>query len=193
MSSSEPSDTDDTAHQESDNESIFESPHASSSVSSILVPSTGWTSIRGSSTFSEAEWAALHAPPENQSDPVKLATLPLYYAVNDLDYECLPLDDANFNKPNRILLPTSSNGNPEYLHPQGVASEAEECSVLAVTGTTGLVKGTISKNSYYIKMSGSSKCQEMWPVRLERNTSELSPSCQSIDKPLRGTHCLSQL
>ena len=166
---------DDTTLQQSDNESIFEPPNASSSKLSKLVPSTGRTSTRGSSAFSEAKWAALHAPPENQSDPVKLATLPLDHTVNDLDYECLPLDDAEFDKPNQILLPTSSNGNPEYLHPQKVASEAEENTVLAVTGTTGLVKGTIFKNSYYIKMSGSSKCQEMWPVRLERNTSELSP------------------
>ena len=131
----------------------------------------------------------MHAPTATQSDPVKLATLPLDHSVNDLDYECLPLEDVDFEKPNRILLPTSNNGNPTYLHPQEIASEAEESTVLAVTGTTGLVKGTISgttglvkgtifKNSYYIKMSGSSKCQEMWPVRLERNTSELSPSSE---------------
>lgn len=112
---------------------------------------------------------------------MKLATIPRDIVANDLDYECLALeDDVQSPRLNRIRLSTSTDGNSEYLYPREVASRVEETTILAVTGTTGLVKGTILENPFHVRMIGSSTCQEMWQVRLERDTSKLHPTCRSV-------------
>ena len=165
-----PSETDDTSFQQSDEDSIFEAAYPTTSTPATSAPSSCRTSIRGSIAFSEAEWSALHAPHEEHSKRVKVATLPPDDTVNDLDYECVPVDDVEYQKPNRIVLPTTTDESPQFLFPRAVASRVEESPVWAVTGTTGLVKGTIIRNPYYIRMHGSHTCQEMWPVRLERDT-----------------------
>lgn len=42
--------------------------------------------------------------------------------------------------------------------------------VWAATGTTGLVKGVILCNPYFLKMPGTTHFEEMWAVNLERKT-----------------------
>ena len=111
-------------------------------------------------------------PPEPHSDRIRIASLAPESYASDLDYECVPVDDAVFQTKNRVLLPTAANEGPKYLYPNDIATKPVESTILAVTGTTGLVHGTIFENPYYIKMDGSSKCQEMWPVRLDRDTSK---------------------
>lgn len=165
---------DDTSFPQSDEDSLFETYHAVFSTPATSASSSCRTSIRGSVAFSEAEWAALHAPHGQQSGPIKFATLASDDTVNDLDYECVPVDDVAYQKPNRILLPTNAHESPQFLFPRAIAPKVEESTVWAVTGTTGLVKGTIIGNPYYIRMNGSRTCQEMWPVRLERDTSKPS-------------------
>ena len=110
-------------------------------------------------------------PSEPYGQRIKIASLAPEGSANDLDYECVPIDDAVFQKTNRVLLPTADKG-PKYLYPNEIATKPDESKIIAVTGTTGLVHGTIFENPYYIKMNGSSKCQEMWPVRLDRDTSK---------------------
>ena len=173
VSSSPSSDMDDTSFPRSDEDSLFEISHAIPSTPATSAPSSCRTSIRGSVAFSEAEWAALHAPHGQQSGRERIATLSSDDTVNDLDYECVAVDDVEYQKPNRILLPTSAHESPQFLFPRAIASKAEESTVWAVTGTTGLVKGTIIKNPYYIRMNGSRTYQEMWAVKLDRDTSKL--------------------
>ena len=111
-------------------------------------------------------------PSESHGQRIRIASLAPESSANDLDYECVPAAHAVFRTTNRILLPTADNEGSAYLYPNDIATKPDESTILAVTGTTGLVHGTIFENPYYIKMNGSSKCQEMWPVRLDRDTSK---------------------
>ena len=127
--------------------------------------------------FTEPDQEPGSLSPEIDGRRIRIASLAPGSSANDLDYECVPVDDVVFQKTNRILLPNANNEGPEYLYPNEIATKPDESTILAVTGTTGLVHGTIFENPYYIKMNGSSKCQEMWPVRLDRDTSKsLLPS-----------------
>ncbi|KAL8721480.1 MAG: hypothetical protein Q9181_007694 [Wetmoreana brouardii] len=174
-SSSLPSDTGNTSPQTVD-DIIFDAPHtnAPNTTPSTLATSalsSSRSSNRGSVAFSEAEWAESHFPFGHRSKRVKIVTLSPNDPVNDLDYECHPIKEFTYHQQtNRILLPRTVNENRKYLFPQKIAAKPDQSTVWAVTGTTGLVKGTILENPYYIKMNGSSTCQEMWPVRLERDT-----------------------
>ena len=129
--------------------------------------------------FTEPDEESESLPPKPLGDRIRIASLAPESSANDLDYECVPVDDAILQETNRVLLPTADNEGPKYLYPNNIATKPIESTILAVTGTTGLVHGTIFDNPYYIKMNGSSKCQEMWPVRLDRDTSKLliPPSC----------------
>ncbi|KAL8824110.1 MAG: hypothetical protein Q9191_005290 [Dirinaria sp. TL-2023a] len=133
VSSSSPSDMDDTSFPQSDEDSLFETYHAVFSTPATSASSSCRTSIRGSVAFSEAEWAALHAPHGQQSGPIKFATLVSDDTLNDLDYECVPVDDVVYQKPNRILLPASAHESPQFLFPRAIASKVEESTVWAVT------------------------------------------------------------
>lgn len=128
--------------------------------------------------FTEPDEEPESLPSEPHNQRIRIASLAPESSANDLDYECVPLDNTVFQKTNRIVLPTAGNEGPEYLYPNEIATKPDESTILAVTGTTGLVHGTIFENPYYIKMNGSSKCQEMWPVRLDRDTSK-PPTTQS--------------
>ncbi len=87
---------------------------------------------------------------------------------NDLDYELLRFYTIE-PKTNRIAIP--GNGK---LTLQRIATAAANCEVLAATGTTGIVKGTMISNAYYIRLDNSSTYQELWAVKLERETSRLA-------------------
>ncbi|KAI4161813.1 MAG: hypothetical protein LQ342_004504 [Letrouitia transgressa] len=172
ISSSEPSDIDDTLSPQSDEHSVFEAPHITRSRS---IPATSASKSRPT-LYQEPNISALHdcagqnVLPKKESKSVKLATLSPTDSLNELDYECISIDEVELRKPNKILLSTAADGSPEYLLPREVATKAEQCEVVAVTGTTGLVMGNILESPYYIKLSGLNKCQEMWPVRLSRDT-----------------------
>lgn len=62
------------------------------------------------------------------------------------------------------------------MYPQRLATAAAECEVLAATGTTGIVKGKLISNAYYIRLEYSSTYQELWAAKLERETSRLAPA-----------------
>ena len=171
ISSSEPSGSDTATAPLSDEDSIFDHSHDPQSTSSARSdPSSNRTPIREPEVLSRPDMETLPLFHEHSSNRLQFATLSSDDTVNDLDYECLPINDSRFEKSNRIMLPTTSDKGPSHLYLQGIASEADESEVWAVTGTTGLVKGTILESPYYIKLNGSRKCQEMWPVRLERDT-----------------------
>ena len=122
--------------------------------------------------FTETDAELEILPPEPHGQRIRIASLAPESSVNDLDYECVPVDNAVLQQINRLILPTANNKDPKYLYPSEIATKPDESEILAVTGTTGLVHGTIFENPYYIRMVGSSKCQEMWPVRLDRDTSK---------------------
>lgn len=90
---------------------------------------------------------------------------------NDLDYELLRLYNVE-RKVNCIAIP--GIGGSRIIYPQLIATAAAECEVLAATGTTGTVRGTMISNAYYIRLEYSSTYQELWAVRLERETSTLA-------------------
>ena len=119
------------------------------------------TSFDGAGFFSKIDRVAPSEPPDLPN-----------FTRNDLDYECVPLNVlAEHQNLNRIKLPADVEGSA--LYPLETALEPEETLVYAVTGTTGLIKGTLFECPYYIKLSNSRKCEEMWRVRFERDTSEL--------------------
>lgn len=90
---------------------------------------------------------------------------------NDLDYELLRLYNIGL-KINRIAI--AGNGKLGGIYPQRIATAVAECEVLAATGTTGTVKGNMMSNAYYIRLEYSSTYQELWAVKLERETSRLA-------------------
>ena len=77
---------------------------------------------------------------------------------NDLDYELFRLYNVE-HKVNCIATP--GIGGSGIMYPQRIATAAAECEVLAATGTTGTVKGTMISNAYYIRLENSSTYQEL--------------------------------
>ena len=102
----------------------------------------------------------------------KIAKL-LPFERNDLDYEVFEIDDPRYHSRNKIDLPSSTHPIRHIL-PNKIARTLVECPVWAATGTTGCVQGTIMKQTHYIKMEGSETFQELWVVKLDRNTSKSS-------------------
>lgn len=92
---------------------------------------------------------------------------------NDLDYELFRLFNVE-RKVNCITIPRI--GGSSVMYPQRLATAAAECEVLAATGTTGIVKGKLISNAYYIRLEYSSTYQELWAAKLERETSRLAPA-----------------
>ena len=113
--------------------------------------------------------------PTYSSNP-KISDL-LPFERNDLDYEVFEIGDSLYREPNKIDLP--SFGYPSRrIIPNKVARTVVECPVWAATGTTGCVQGTMMPQPHYIKMEGSETFQEMWAVKLDRNTSKSSETSQ---------------
>jgi hypothetical protein len=54
-----------------------------------------------------------------------------------------------------------------------------ESEVWIATGKSGVIKGTLINNPYFIKMAGSESYQKMWPVQLETNIGEGPLDCTS--------------
>ena len=113
--------------------------------------------------------------PKYSSNP-KISNL-LPYEKNDLDYEVFEIDDPRYHSWNKIDLPSSERPIRRII-PNEIARSLVECPVWAATGTTGCVQGTMMRQPHYIKMEGSDTFQEMWAVRLDRNTSKSSETPQ---------------
>ena len=113
--------------------------------------------------------------PTYSSNP-KISDL-LPYERNDLDYEVFEIDDPYYHNLNKIDLP-SSGDSIRHIIPNKIARTLVECPVWAATGTTGCVQGTMMRQPHYIKMEGSETFQEMWAVKLDRNTSKSSETPQ---------------
>ena len=95
----------------------------------------------------------------------------LPFERNDLDYEVFEIDDPAYHNGNKIDLPSSTDYIRRII-PNKVARTLVECPVWAATGTTGCVQGTMMRQPHYIKMEGAETFQEMWAVKLDRNTSK---------------------
>jgi len=87
----------------------------------------------------------------------------------DLDYQLFRLYSMSV-KWNEIMAPGNGTKIHKYVYPQRVATTTADCSVLSAMGTTGTVRGIIIDSSYYIKTAFSRTFQELWPVKLERET-----------------------
>lgn len=138
-----------------------------------LNPSHHPTSFDGANLFPKLNSIEPSEPHDLLSQHIKLATLVPNVTSNDLDYECVPVNVfPNHQNPNRITLPATVERSTKYLYPRDIASEPKKTLVYAVTGTTGLIKGTLFEYPYHIKLSHARKCEEMWRVRFERDTNE---------------------
>jgi hypothetical protein len=73
---------------------------------------------------------------------------------------------------NRIPLPRVQGQPQEFLNTEKIATKVIESEVWVATGKSGIIKGTLVKNPYFIKMAGSENYQKMWPVQLETNIGE---------------------
>ena len=113
--------------------------------------------------------------PSYSSNPKVSNLLP--YERNDLDYEIFEIDDPHHHNWNRVELP-SPGDHIRRIIPNKIARTLVECPVWAATGTTGCVQGIMMRQPHYIKMEGSETFQEMWVLKLDRNTSKSSESPQ---------------
>ena len=109
-------------------------------------------------------------PQPTYSSTSKISDL-LPFERNDLDYEVFEIDDPAYHNGNKIDLPSSTDYIRRII-PTKVARTLVECPVWAATGTTGCVQGIMMRQPHYIKMEGSETIQEMWAVKLDRNTSK---------------------
>ena len=150
-------------------DSIFEPPHASLSVD------------QGGP---EAE-DMINAQQDRRSCGQRIADLSANYIQTDLDYELFRLDDLRFHTDNSISLPTMPE-SAQMLRPGNPARMPLDAAVWVVTGTTGSVRGIMTSTAHYIKMEGSRTFQEMWAIRLDRETSEYR-SLDNSFSPLRLT------
>ncbi len=113
----------------------------------------------------------INKPQEQLFCNQRIADIPVHYMQTDLDYEVFRLDDPRFHTVNQIALPTMQEP-AQVLRPSRPARMPADTAVWVVTGTTGAVQGTMTSAAHYMKMEGSKTFQEMWAVRLDRETSK---------------------
>lgn len=101
----------------------------------------------------------------------KISELSTKYDLTDLDYEVFRTDDPRYHVPNKISLPTFEE-HTRSITPSEIARKPAERAIIAVTGTTGCVQGTMMRQPRYIKMEGSETFREMRAVKTDRKTSE---------------------
>jgi hypothetical protein len=95
------------------------------------------------------------------------------HSSNDLDYDIFPIDDPSYHVPNRMSLPRKFGESPRHICIKSIASKIVDGDVWVAAGKSGVIKGTIIRNPYFIKMAGSSNYQKMWPVELDKNIGKL--------------------
>ena len=123
------------------------------------------------------------------SSGTKVATIVTASTLKNLDYELLPLNPLDFPHRNRVRLPGADGVSRGYLNLEGIIKQPEDnSSILALTGTTGCVKGIILDNHCYMKVHGSRTFQEMWQVRLERRTQDGDSGAWIVDETTGKIH-----
>ncbi len=90
-------------------------------------------------------------------------------ASNGLDYRLFGIDNPLYQVVNRISSPDDSHSPRHTLVPESIAAYPCEREVWLATAKSGVLRGFLMKNPYYIKMARSDTYQKMWPVQLERN------------------------
>ncbi|KAK8039981.1 pngase family [Apiospora rasikravindrae] len=83
-----------------------------------------------------------------------------------LDYVLLPLDGGDPNAVNEVKLrdPTRS----PILHvPYAVEMPSRQCRVIAVTGSSGVVHGTLLPGATYLRIATSAAVQKLYIVQLQ--------------------------
>ena len=91
----------------------------------------------------------------------KLATVSTSSQMRDLDYKVFPVYDSSPCCPNRVAIPSEGGNSQRVLEVKEIMREPQNVPILAVTATTGCVKGTILTNPWHLKMPGFCGFQEM--------------------------------
>ena len=134
ISTSSPAGVDTTAFQSSEDDSIFEKPRAMPETTSV--PSD----LSEHASPQEAPGARTQAATDGSSRREIIGTLLKSSVVTDLDYELFILQKSSLASRNRVMLPKDKTAKPSFLYPTTVAREVTEGSILAATGTTGVVQ-----------------------------------------------------
>lgn len=104
---------------------------------------------------------------ENKSE--EIGTLIRLSVGNGLDYGIFLIKDFRYRMSNRVTLPVEVGKLQQYLFPENIATVVQEANVWVACGISGVLKGVIVGNPYFIKMAGSENYQKMWPVDLDRD------------------------
>lgn len=102
----------------------------------------------------------------------KLARVPTSSAVGPLDYELCHLETSILRRVSHGQSSEGVDDRPQTIRIQNVTQQPRSGPIIAMTGTTGAVKGSISEVPSHLKMAGCETFQEMWRVELERPTSK---------------------
>jgi hypothetical protein len=87
----------------------------------------------------------------------------LFTTSTDLDYALIEITNLNLRTFNQVPLDLNT-----LLYPENVATSLpQNCNVLAITGSTGAIKGFISRTPSYAVLPGSKKSQELWTIQLQ--------------------------
>ena len=88
-----------------------------------------------------------------------------------LDYAIFPLVDPMLCRPNGLTIDHSVSGTPKEVLVKKPVREPSYRWIIAVTGSTGCVKGFMTPGPTFLKMPGCDHFIETWHVVLERPTS----------------------
>jgi hypothetical protein len=83
-----------------------------------------------------------------------------------LDYALIEID-PNFRDFSQ--LPLEGESDLPYIHPRGFVRSPQDTEVVSLSGSAGLLKGTMSGTATYRSLPGSQEIQELWTVRLTGN------------------------
>lgn len=169
MSTSSPAGLETTPFPSSQDDSVFDRPETAPK-SLSTGPDT--SDLSGTRHRHAVSGDPIEVPVDESKQRTRIGRLMEDCTVTDLDYEIFVLEYSNYQHPNRILISGDKDDLISYLYPSKVATEVIEGPILAATGTTGTVRGIIMKNPRYIRMNNSKTYQELWPVQLDRYTSE---------------------
>ena len=169
VSTSSPAGVDTTAFPSSEDDSVFDRPKTAPET---LFTGPDTSDLSGARYGRAVSGDHKKTPVVESRQRTRIGKLMRGCTVTDLDYEIFFLEYSKYQQPNRIPIQADKGDLIRYLYPSKVATEVTEGPILAVTGTTGSVGGFIMKNPHYIRMNSSTTYQEMWPVQLDRHTSE---------------------
>jgi hypothetical protein len=109
---------------------------------------------------------------EALDEPYKIGTVVAVSTRSGLHYGIFHIEDPRYKIRNRIPLPMRSPNNRAYMYPEAIAPGVDEGEVWVATGKSGLLRGRMIRNPYFIKLAGTEGCQKMWPIQLEQDIGE---------------------